>query len=120
MTNLNIGTLHGSVLTGDVAVLHTHGPVYLHPATAPADFALQAPPAPPARTPPRPKRQAFDLSPAQRDVLALMRPLPKPVRIDVLGWMRCEFGTSLVMDLDPRELHRLRAHLVDVRRRAGV
>ena len=38
----------------------------------------------------------------------------------VLTWMRIEFGTGLVMDLDPRELHRLRAHVSKVHRAAGV
>lgn len=52
--------------------------------------------------------------------MSLMRPLPKSVRVDVLIWMRMEFGTGLVMDLDPRELHRLRGHLAEVRLAAGV
>jgi hypothetical protein len=53
-------------------------------------------------------------------VLALMRPLPKNVRIDVLSFMRVEFGTALVMELDPRELHRLREMVLDARRAARV
>lgn len=118
MTDLSIGTLHGNVLAGD---LHAHGPVYVRVVQPePAFLASQAAPAPPARARKHPKTPERDITPAQRDALALMRPLPKPVRVDVLIWMRCEFGTSLVMDLDPRELHRLRTHLVEVRRAAGV
>lgn len=101
--------------------LHAHGPLHIHMEPDPPDFALQAPPAPPARQGGRSlKPPARDITPAQRDVLALMRPLPKPVRVDVLIWMRIEFGTSLVMDLDPRELHRLRAHVFEVHRATGV
>lgn len=102
--------------------LHAHGPLHIHmEADPPPSFALQASPAPPARQGRRgPKPPTHDITPAQREVLALMRPLPKPVRVDVLIWMRIEFGTSLVMDLDPRELHRLRAHVSEVHRAAGV
>ena len=98
---------------------HHHGPVHLHTHVEPPAFALQAPPAPPARTV-RPKRPAYDLTPAQKELLALMRPLPKPVRLAVLSWLRCEFGTSMVMELEPRELHQTRQHVLDVRRAAGV
>lgn len=99
------------------AAVHAHGPVHLHTTVVQQEppFSLQAPPAPPARQGRRTKAPARDITPAQRDALALMRPLPKPVRVDVLIWMRIEFGTSLVMDLDPRELQRLRVHLAGVR-----
>jgi hypothetical protein len=107
--------------------VHAHGTLVLQMARAtPAPeppFALQASPAPPARqgTHPRPKPpMTRDITPAMREVLALMRPLPKPVRVDVLIWMRCEFGTSLVADLEPRELHHLRGHVLEVRHAAGI
>jgi len=102
--------------------LHAHGQVIIHHATVlqQLPFALQAPPAPPARNGGRPDQDRPEITPSQRGVLALMRPLPKPQRIAVLNWMRSEFGTALVMDLDPRELYRLRIHLADVRRAAGV
>lgn len=48
-----------------------------------------------------------------------MRPLPKHVRVAVLDFMRMEFGTGLVMELEPRELHRLRAKVLEARRTAG-
>ncbi|OGB58424.1 MAG: hypothetical protein A2503_10075 [Burkholderiales bacterium RIFOXYD12_FULL_59_19] len=98
--------------------LHAHGPVVLQ--LSEQAFALQAPPAPPARQGRQRKPPKRDVTPAQREVLALMRPLPKAVRVDVLIWMRYEFGTSLVLDLEPRELHQLRGHVLDVRRAAGV
>ena len=103
--------------------LHAHGPVFVQTAVVHQDlaFALQAPPAPPARQGRQgtKARTHHEITPAQRDMLALMRPLPKPVRVDVLIWMRFEFGTSLVMDLDPRELYRLRTHVLGVHRSGG-
>lgn len=121
----------GHVAGGDVRVsnttinnyhthhhLHAHGPVHFHTHAAPPTFALQAPPAPPARATKRPK-PAHDLSPAQKEVLDLMRPLPKHVRVSVLDFMRMEFGTGLVMELEPRELHKLRNRVLEVRREAG-
>ena len=99
--------------------VHAHGPVHLHTHVEQPAFALQAPPAPPARKS-RTRRPAYDITPAQKELLALMRPLPKPMRIAVLNWLRCEFGTSMVMDLEPRELHQTRQHVLDVRRSAGL
>lgn len=114
-TTINNHTHHHTV--------HARGPVVIHHATLVQQeppFSLQAPPAPPARQGRHTKPPPRDITPAQREVLALMRPLPKPVRVDVLIWMRVEFGTSLVMDLDPRELHRLRTHVLGVHRAAGI
>ena len=111
---------HSHTHTGQ---MHTFGPVVIHHATVvqqPPSFALIAPPAPPARSRGSLTKARPEVTPAQRAVLALMRPLPKPQRIAVLDWMRCEFGTALVMDLDPRELYRLRTHLVEVRRVGGM
>lgn len=99
--------------------VHAYGSVHLHTHVEAPAFALQAPPAPPARATRR-ARPTYDISPAQKDVLSLMRPLPKHVRGGILDFMRIEFGTGLVMDLEPHELHRLRAHVLDVRRAAGI
>lgn len=129
MAPLHIDTVHGQVAhtinnhhqhTHTHSHTHHHGPVYIGPLVQKGDsFALQAPPAPPARKS-RPKRPAYDITPMQKEVLALMRPLPKPLRIDVLNWLRCEFGTSMVMELEPRELYQTRQHVLDVRRAAGI
>jgi hypothetical protein len=118
MTVLNIGTLHGHVLAGD---LHAHGPVHLHTTVVhhQAPFALQAPPAPQARRGQRTK-DGPPITTAQKELLELMRPLPKPVRNEVMAWMRTEFGTALVMALEPRELHCARQQVLAVRRTAGV
>lgn len=119
--------------------LHAHGPVVINHAhthhhqhqvvirpviTAPPPerpvFALQAPPAPPARKLKPAPRPAYDITPAQRALLALMRPLPKPDRAAVMDWMRREFGHSLVMDLTPAQLQRCRAQVLRLRQAAGV
>lgn len=127
MAPIRIDTVHGQVAqTIHNHHQHTHhhqhshhGPLHLHTHVEAPTFALQAPPAPPARAP-RPKRPAYDISPAQKELLDLMRPLPKPVRIAVLSWLRCEFGTSMVVELEPRELYQTRQHVLDARRAAGI
>lgn len=99
--------------------VHAHGAVHVHTHVAAPGFALQAPPAPQARTR-KTARPAYDLSAAQKELLALMRPLPKPVRAAVIEWMRTEFGTGLVMELAPPELQRARRAVLDARRTAGL
>lgn len=42
------------------------------------------------------------------------------MRLAVLDFMRCEFGTGMVMELEPRELHQTRQQVLDARRAAGV
>jgi hypothetical protein len=50
-----------------------------------------------------------------------MRRLPQLIeRISVLEWMRAEFGTGLVMELDALELQRARQQVLDARRAAGI
>lgn len=100
--------------------VHAHGPVVIHTLVQQqAPFALQAPSAPPARNGKRMK-DGPEITPTQKELLALMKPLPAHLRIQVLNWMRAEYGTGLVMELEPRELHRTRGHVIEVRRAAGV
>lgn len=102
--------------------VHAHGPVHLHTHVEAPAFALQAPPAPPAHPPHFRQRgqPAADITPAQKALLALMRPLPKPARAQVLDFMRIEFGTGLVVELDPSEVWRVRKVVQDARRAAGI
>ncbi len=44
-------------------------------------------------------------------VLALMDRLPEPVRFKVLDFMRREFGTSMVIELQPHQLYRVRRYV---------
>jgi hypothetical protein len=99
--------------------VHAHGPVHLHTHVEPPSFALQAPPAPPAHYRQR-NSEVHPITPEQKDLLAMMRPLPKPVRNRLLDWMRTEFGTGLVMELDPDELRSLRRAVMGARRVAGL
>ncbi len=133
MTELKIGTLYGNVITGDVTInnhrhthnhqhnhtVHAHGPVHLHTHVESPVFALQAPPAPPAHYRQR-GQPAADITAAQKALLALMRPLTKPARAQVLDFMRIEFGTGLVIELAPSELQRVRRVVLDARRAAGI
>lgn len=100
--------------------LHAYGPLHLHTHVQAPSFALQAPPAPPARYRQRNRQVVQPITPAQKDLLAMMRPLPKPVRNRLLEWMRAEFGTGLVMELDPAELQLARSQVLDARRAAGL
>jgi hypothetical protein len=99
--------------------VHAHGPVHVHTHVQSPTFALQAPPAPQAR-PAKRSRSSYDLSTGQKEILSLMRPLPKHVRGGVLEFMRAEFGTGLVMELAPDELQRMRRVVLDARRTAGI
>lgn len=116
------------VAGGDVQVcntvhnhtIHSHGPLHLHTHVEQPVFALQAPPAPPARYRQRNQVACAAITPAQKELLAMMRPLPKPMRIGVLDWMRSEFGTGLIKELDPLELQRTRRAVLDARRSAGL
>ena len=124
--NKQINTGHGALqIHGNHNTVnhnqHTHHHQHDHHHThfeAPA-FALQAPPAPPAHYRQR-GRPAADITPAQKALLALMRPLSKPVRAQVLVYMRIEFGTGLVVELDPGEVQRVRRVVLDARREAGI
>ena len=97
---------------------HQHDHHHTHIEAPP--FALQAPPAPQARYRQRNRQVVQPITPAQKDLLAMMRPLPKPVRNGLLEWMRTEFGTGLVMELDLGELQRARQRVLDARRVAGI
>lgn len=100
--------------------LHAYGPLHLHTHVEAPSFALQAPPAPPARYCQRNNQVQLPITSEQKDLLAMMRPLPKPVRNGLLEWMRSEFGTGLVMELDPIELQRARQEVLEARRAAGL
>ncbi len=128
---LQIGNIHGDAQVnhhnGPVTyaqvvnhhTVHAHGPVHIHAQGHEVFLALQAPPAPPARRGRRDK-PVHDLSPGQKDLLALMRPLPAHVRVQVLDHMRAEYGTGLVMELAPRDVHTTRQRVLDLRRSLGI
>jgi hypothetical protein len=108
--------IHGNHNTVNQYNHHQHDHHHTH--IEAASFALQAPPAPPAHYRQR-GQPAADITPAQKALLALMRPLPKPARAQVLDFMRVEFGTGLVVQLDPNELQQVRRMVLDARRAAG-
>lgn len=95
--------VHLGNVTGGVRIIHTH--VHNHFTSA-------------AR--PKRNRQAGPTTVAHKEVLSLMAPLPDPVRIKVLNFMRREFDTALVIDLRANELVRLRAYVVKVRASEGI
>jgi hypothetical protein len=114
LRNSGAGAVQVGQAGGDVKVITMHQHFYAPqpmaaPAAAPAPAPKQAEPA----------RAARPLTEVHRQALALMDPLPKKKRIAVLGFMRREFGTGLVRELDPREAHRLRLYVRQVRANDG-
>ncbi|GKT22569.1 hypothetical protein [Acidovorax sp. SUPP3334] len=59
-------------------------------------------------------RQVTD---AQKEVLALLKQLDRPMRITVLEFMRREFKTAMVIELMPGQLYRVRRYVETVRRK---
>ena len=59
----------------------------------PAQLARNAPPA-----------RAAGLTLAQIKLLQLMKPLPRPARIEVLDFLRSQFGTAMIKELEPQAL----------------
>ncbi|WP_146749191.1 hypothetical protein [Paracidovorax anthurii] len=53
---------------------------------------------------------------AHKEVLTLMKPLDRKVRVRVLDFMRREFQTAMVVELTPEQLRRLRSYVETVRR----
>lgn len=114
-----VGNVSGGVVRVSNTTIHNHHQHTHYHQHSHHGFALQAPPAPPARRTKAPKVQ-HNLSPGQKDLLALMRPLPADVRVQVLDFMRAEYGTGLVMELTPRDVHTTRKHVLDIRRSLGI
>ena len=75
--------------------------VHNYAARRPAPPAQLARNAPPAR--------AAGLTLAQIKLLQLMKPLPRPARIEVLDYLRTQFGTAMISELEPQAL--AKAHL---------
>lgn len=55
-------------------------------------------------------------TPEQKEVLSLMKPLDRKVRVRVLDFMRREFQTAMVLELTPDQVGRLRSYVGTVRR----
>lgn len=53
----------------------------------------------------------------QREVLALMKPLDKNQRITVLDFMRREFRTAMVIELQPAQVYRVRRYVETINSR---
>lgn len=103
-------TQNGYVGTGAVHMGQVQNITQVHQHFYATALPEQAPAAP---APTRPPSAA---TPEQKQVLALMKPLPEPVRFRVLDFMRREFGTGRVIDLPPHQLHRLRKYVEAIHR----
>lgn len=95
----------GYVGTGAVHMGHVQNATQVHQHFYAAALPEQASAAP------APARPSSDATPDQKQVLALMKPLPDSVRIRVLDFMRREFGTGMVIELAPAQLYRVRRYV---------
>jgi hypothetical protein len=114
--NLQVGQVQGSVTHTRVVqqVVHQH---FYAAAPPPASVERTAVAPPPASAPPQQpakQRTAQHLSPLHKEVLTLMEPLPKKVRVGVLEFMRREFGTAMVKELLPQEVYRVKLYVQQV------
>ncbi|QPF74219.1 hypothetical protein G8A07_15700 [Roseateles sp. DAIF2] len=119
---------------GPMQVGQVHGTVNHHHVQVTQHFYAAPAPAPMPDIPPRPAaaapaqagpsaREPQPLTEVHKEVLSLMEPLPKKVRICVLDFMRREFGTGMVKELKPHEVHRVRLYVLQIhanRRKEGV
>lgn len=96
------GAIQVGKVEGDLQVVHQH--YYPPPSTQASACAVRA----------------STTSAAHREVLALMKPLDKTARIRVLDFMRREFGTAMVIELQPTQLVRVRRYVETINNRRGV
>lgn len=95
-------------VAGNVTIVHLTQ--HVMPAPAPVPPVAPKPEAPvvePAA--PQPIRSAGVANEEQRQVLHLIRQLPNPTSVH--EFMQREFGTHMVIHLQPRELHRVRRYV---------
>ena len=98
------GAMHMGAVQ-NVTQVHQHFYAAVEP-----EHAVRPSAAPPAA---RPAATA-----AQKEVLALLRPLPESVRSKVWAFMRREFQTAMVVDLQPHQLYRVRRYVETVNQSA--
>lgn len=92
------GAMHIGQSAGPVTNVHLTQHIYAPP-------VQPTPPPQAARQP----RQRSSATPEHRQVLALMDHLPD--RIAVLDFMEREFGTRMVIELEPPQVYRLRRYV---------
>ncbi len=118
------GAVHMGHVSGSV-----HNITQVHHHFYAAALPEQMPPAPTVAPAPSVQTVAPVASPvslsqsgataAQKDVLGLMNRLPEPVRIKVLEFMRREFKTGMVIELQPNEVYRVRKYVEMINQRSA-
>lgn len=102
--------MYGDIVGGDVyntTTVQIAQQVNHFYSAPPAQLARHAPP-------PHAVSAAPPLTLGQKKVLALMKPLPKDLRIKVLEFMRSQFGTAMVRELEPHALAKVHLHVLSV------
>lgn len=107
--NSGNGAVQVSSNGGHVTIVHLTQ--HVQPVMAP-------PPVEPIQPVMRPERQRTQVTEEQREVLAMMRSLPDEG--SVLGFMQREFGTRRVVELQPKQLYRLRRYVETINRKTSM
>lgn len=114
---VHMGDVSGSV--NNVTQVHQHFYAAALPEQTPSSPSTPSKASAPAVASVAPVAAAQSLvTVAQKEVLALMKPLPEHVRIKVLDFMRREFKTGMVIELQPQEVYRVRKYVEVINRQA--
>ena len=111
-TSSGAGAIQIGKMGGGVTNVHLTQHIYYPPETHRADVPPIRVARPDRRVRPRPPHKEV-----QRQVLALLDQVPD--RIAVLDFMAREFGTRMVIELDGRQLYRLRRYVEVILKNEG-
>lgn len=103
---------------GAVQVSSNGGHVTVVHLTQHVQPVMASPPVEPIQPVMRPERPRTQATEGQREVLAMMRSLPDEG--SVLGFMQREFGTRRVVELQPRQLYRVRRYIETINEKAAA
>lgn len=115
-------SIYGDIVAGDMYKTSTvqiaQQTIHNHyacppPSAPPAQLARHAPLAPPARLPATEANTA-SLTLGQKRLLQLMKPMARPTRIEVLDFMRAQFGTGMVRELSPHAVSMTHLHVQSI------
>ena len=105
---VQIGKMGG----GNVTIVHLTQHLSPVPASVPVPPIASMPPAPLAEPAARPFRPSGVANAEQREVLSLIRKLHN--NVPVLEFMQREFGTYMVIHLQPPQLFRVRRYVEEI------
>lgn len=110
---INVSQSTPAVSDGGLHIGHVGGSVTHHHVQLTQHIYAAAEPRSPRAA--MPAKALPALTSMHKEVLGLMQPLPRMTRSGVLAFMRREFGTSMVKELGPREVHRVKRYVEQIR-----